>query len=195
MMWAPADRTSTIQIYETADPSAGDPSALILGSNSTASSLSGLANADFVLESITDGSVPSGISLVSGQVHNSAWNATRVESSSPDHPDYIVGGLNEDYDSTNYQADQAASTANSYDIPNDASYGTKGSRVLITTTANGNLALVEIVPDVSGTLYSTSGGYKYITVNVSYQNTPNEPYAARGRSTHSSGPVARISAR
>jgi hypothetical protein len=41
---------------------------------------------------------------------------------------------------------------------------------------------------------AADGIHKYITVNVSYQSTANKPYAARGRSDHSSGPVTRISA-
>jgi hypothetical protein len=197
IQWMTADRTPNLQIFESGDPSATDPSALILGTNSKASSLSGLSTADFVLETISDPTVPSNISFVAGVVHNSAWGDTKVDASASDHPDYLVGGLNADYTATNYQADQAASSANSYDIPDDNGYTAKGSRILITTTANGNLALVEIIPDPSGTLYSTNAsGYKYVTVNVSYQNTPNQPYAARGHAQiHYTGPIPRKSAK
>jgi hypothetical protein len=197
LQWMTAERTAGIKIYETKDTITSDPKALIFGTHNTRSdSLSGLANADFVLES--DSTLASGISLVSGKLFNPAWNVTLIDSSASDHPDYVVGGLDADYTSTNYQADQNNSSANSYDIPDDNSYASTGSRVLIVTTADSHLALVEVVPDVSGTLFSTvidsTGTYKYITVNVSYQSAVKQPYAARGRSTRSSGPLKRISA-
>ena len=204
LQWMTAERTMGIKIYETNDTVPGRPRALILGAHNThADSLSGLKNADFVLESIKDTTVPSGISLVSGKVYHSSWNATLIDSSATDHHDYVVEGLDADYTSTNYEADQANSSANSYDIPNDNNYSSNGSRVLIVTTADNHLALVEVMPDnVTGMLYSittadTSGNtYKYVTLNVSYQSAANEPYAARGRASHSSSwPVKRISAR
>jgi hypothetical protein len=197
LQWMTAERTTGIKIYETKDTNTSDPKALIFAAHNTRSdSLSGLANADFVLESIMDSSVPSGISLVSGKVFNPAWNATLIDSSASDHPNFVPGGLDNDYTSINYQADQDSSNANSYDIPDDNSYGSTGSRVLIVTTADSRLALVEVVPDVSGTLYSTdAAGFKYLTLNVSYQIAAHQPYAGRGRSSRKSGTVKRISAR
>jgi hypothetical protein len=152
--------------------------------------LSGLSNADFVLDEYSG--APAGITLESGNVYTTGWNTNGIDGD----PYYIPGGLNANYRSTSYVAEEANAHANEYDIPSDASYGTTGSRILIVNTGDGHLALIEIVPDVTGTLYSTNAaGHKYLTLNVSYQSAMNQPYAARGRSTHSSGPVTRISAR
>jgi hypothetical protein len=189
--WMTAERTTGIKIYEKADPDAGDPSALVLAANGTgAVSLTGATNADFVLDD--DASLPSGISFEAGAVFNSLWNDTRVNPNA----NYIVGGLNNDYRATDYTQDIIAANDNAYNLPNDASYGTKGSAVLTCQTASGNLALVEIVPDAAtGMLYSTTAdGYKYVTVNVSYQSVVNAAYAGRGHARSGGGTVERISA-
>ncbi len=192
MPWETAERTTGIKIYEKADPDAGDPSALVLTANGVgAVSLTGASNADFVLDD--GGSSASGISFESGSVFNGSWNATYID---PD-PNYIVGGLNNYYRDSNYSQDISVATSsrtNAYDIPNDAGYLTEGSRILICQTQNGNLALIEIQPDPSGTLYSTTtDGYKYITVNVSYQSMSAAPYAGRGH-VRSGGLEERMSA-
>ncbi len=189
--WMTAERTTGIKIYEKADPDAGDPSALVLAANGTgAVSLTGATNADFVLDD--DASLPSGISFEAGAVFNALWNDTRVNPNA----NYIVGGLNNDYRGTDYSQDIIAANDNAYNLPNDASYGTKGSAVLTCQTASGNLALIEIVPDANtGMLYSTTAdGYKYVTVNVSYQSVVNTPYAGRGHARGGMGTVERISA-
>ncbi len=174
--WMTAQRSTGITIYESGDPSASDPSALVLASNATdAIPLTGASNADFVLQS--DGSVPSGITFEAGAVRNGAWNDDKING----RGDYIVGGLNNDYRSTDYRNDMDTASANAYDIPNSGDYRTQGSRVLIVKTQDAHLALIEIQPDpTTGNLYSTNAaGYKYITVNVSYQSAVNQPYAAR----------------
>jgi len=192
--WETADRTTGLKIYETSDPSATDPSALVLGTTSTAKLLSGLGNADFVLQTFSG--AEAGITLETGALFKShPWHLNLIDSI----PNYIVGGLNANYRSTNYQANQARAHSTEFDLNDSTVYATKGSRVLIVNTDDGHLALVEIVPDATtGKLYSTTNttpSYKYITVNVSYQSEINQPYAGRGRSHNSSGPVARISAK
>jgi hypothetical protein len=100
---------------------------------------------------------------------------------------YVPGGLANYYTPTDFTAqidsiNNPSEQGNEYDIPSDAIYGTKGSRILLCETADGNFAKIEIVPDPNtGMLYSGSGLDKYITVNVSYQPIANKPYAARGR--------------
>jgi hypothetical protein len=193
--WMTAERTSTVSIYETGDPSSSDPSGLVLASatngGTQAISLSGALNADLVLGSFVDNTLPSGISLVAGNVHNVAWSDTKING----RGDYILGGLDNNYRATDYTNDMDTATLNAYDIPNDAVYNTKGSRVLIVKTADTHLALVEVVPDPStGLLYRTNAtGYKYVVVNVSYQAVVNTPYAGRPHPTHT-GIVARSSA-
>ena len=194
--WAPADRTPTsLQIFEKSDPSSSDPSALVLGTGVNAASvtaLTGALGADFVLDEYAG--APAGITLETGQLYNVGWNNNGIDGDAY----YIPGGLDSNYRSTSYLAEEANAHANEYDIPSDGSYGTTGSRILIVNTGDSHLALIEIVPDAStGQLYSTNAaGYKYLTLNVSYQSTANQPYAARGRSAHSSStPVKRISAK
>ena len=178
--WMTAQRYTGIKIYETSDPSPLDPSALVLASNATdAIAESAATNADFVLK--TESSVSSGISLEAGAVIDGSWNDNKVNG----RGDYIVGGLSNDYRSTDYTQDMDTASVNAYDVPNDAVYATKGSRVLIVKQQDPalgtHLALIEIVPDAAtGKLYSTNAsGYKYITVNISYQSVVNQPYAAR----------------
>lgn len=192
--WMTAERTTGIKIYEKADPSSSDPSGLVLASTAdggvTAIPLSGASNADFVLDDVA--SLPSGISLESGAVLNAQWNDMKVNPNA----NYVPGGLNKYYRNTDYTADIAAATVNSFDIPDDAGYGSKGSRVLICQTADGNLALVEVVPDATtGQLYSTTtDGFKYVTLNISYQSQVDEFYARRGRPRTGTGTVPRMSA-
>ena len=191
--WMTAERTTGIKVYETSDPSTSDPSGLILASAANggvrAISTTGASNADFVLESYPG--VLDTVSLVAGIVHNFNWNDTKVN----ERGDYIVGGLNNNFRSTNYGQDMNTASASAYDIPFDAIYNTKGSRVLIVRTSDDHLALVEVVPNPStGSLYYTNAtGYKYVVLNVSYQAVANTPYAGRPHSTHT-GAVARSSA-
>ncbi len=194
MNWETAERTPLIKIYEKKDPNAGEPSGLVLAENgTTAISITGALNADFVLDD--DASLPAGISFEAGAFFNPQWNDTKVNPNAT----YVVGGLNNDYRATDYSQDIIAASDNSYNLPNDAGYGAKGSAVLTCQTASGNLALIEIIPDATtGQLYSidNSSGtpYKYITVNVSYQSMVDAPYAGRGHARNGGGTVERISA-
>lgn len=193
MIWMTAERTSGINIFEMADTNSSDPNVLILADTANggvqAIPFKGAPNGDFVLNDIA--SLASGISLESGAVLNGEWNLTNVSDSTI----FVPGGLNNYYRSTDYTAAIAAANGtDSYDIPDDAAYNTKGSRILICETQSGNLALVEIVPNATtGQLFSTNvKGYKYITVNVSYQSAIGAFYARRGRPRRGSGTVPRI---
>ena len=189
LKWMSAQRNMGLRIYETNDNRAGDYSALILASNSTRTvSEASASNADFVLESITDGSVASGISFVNGYEIDASWNDDKISTAA----NYIPGGLDSAYRSTDYSSEMASANGTDYPIPADNGYNTKGSRVLIVNTQDGHLALIEIVPDPStGLLYSTDSGHKYITVNVSYQSVASQPYASR---PHPHGFVPHVSA-
>ncbi|MDP4200148.1 MAG: hypothetical protein Q8922_12295 [Bacteroidota bacterium] len=192
--WMTAERTNGLRIYEVADPSSSDPSGLSLGPQMAMTlPLSQGAAADFVLESYAnDPTLPSGISLVASNVHSSGWRDTKVSGKA----NYIVGGLANNFRSSDYKTEMDTASQNAFDLPNDAVYGTKGSAIIVVKTQDNHLALVEIVPDPStGKLYSVNGaGYKYVTVNVSYQLATNTGYAARPRPAHS-GPIVRMSAR
>jgi hypothetical protein len=175
--WMTAERDSGIHIYERADSILGDSNVLILKANGiTGLPFNKATNADFVLDD--DTTSPSGISLDAGSNANLVWNKTMV------NPDsiYAVGGLNNYYRDTNYLTAMNAATTDSVHIPNDTGYIFVGSRIVICKTASGNLALIEIVPNASTSqLYTVgSNGYKYITVNVSYQAKAGAAYAGRG---------------
>lgn len=174
--WMTAERDSGLHIYERAD-TLGDSNVLILKANGiTGLPFKSATNADLVLDD--DTTSPSGISLNAGSFTNLAWNKTKVD---PDSI-YAIGGLNNYYRDSNYASAINAATTDSVHIPNDTGYISVGSRIVICQTANGNLALIEIVPNASTSqLYTVgSNGYKYITVNVSYQAAVNQPYAGRG---------------
>jgi len=188
MQWMPAERFTGLQIFEKNDSASSDPGALILAANGTKTiPWKGAANADFVLDE--DTSVPSGLSFDAGSIANPAWNATKIDLNYFN----VRGGLNNNYRDTAYNTSADTSLAHNI-IPPDTTYNSFGSRILVCMTGTGNLALIEIVPDPSGKLYSvSSNGFKYITMNVSYQMVTNKPYAGRGR-PQNSGHVVRRSA-
>lgn len=192
--WMTAERTNGLRIYETADPSTSDPSGLSVGPMMASTiNLANGATADFVLESYAgDPTLPSGISLVSSNVHNAAWRDTKVNGKAF----YVVGGLNNNFSMTDYKTSMDTATMNAFDIPNDAVYATKGSAIFVVKTSDNHLALVEVVPDASGKLYGTdANSHKYVTVNVSYQAKVNTGYASRPHTSQPVGPVVRRSAR
>jgi hypothetical protein len=186
--WMTAERDTGIHIYEMADTILTDSVGLQLAANATKSiPIKGATNADFVL--MEDKYDSSGISFNAGFLANSNWNNTKISADSI----FIPGGLNNYYRDTNYATAMSGLMVDSVAIPNDASLG---SRILICQTVSGNLALIEIVPNAStGQLYSVNptSGFKYITVNVSYQALANAPYAGRGHA-HSTKPVLKLSA-
>ncbi len=193
VIWMTAERTNGLRIYETSDPSTSDPSGISVGPTiATTINLANGASADFILESYSgDPMLPSGISLVASNVHNAAWRDTKVNGKAL----YVPGGLNSNFAMTDYKTSMDTITMNAFDVPDDATYATKGSAIIVVKTSDNHLALVEIVPDASGKLYSVSNGHKYITVNVSYQAAVNTGYASRPHTSQPVGPVVRRSAR
>lgn len=151
---------------------------------------------DFYLEDIQhDNTItsPSGISFEGAQFLNGGSATYRTSYFDENDNTYLVGGLNADYSVTNYSTQLAAigsTQGNAYDIPNDAVYATKGSRILLAQTQDGNFAKIEIVPDPNtGMLYSGSGTNKYVTINVSYQPSVSQPYAGRGHAVLAGRPT------
>ncbi len=190
--WMTAERTTGLKIYEVSD-NVGDPRGLVLTSPVSAISLPGMKPPDLILD--TNSTLPSGISLDAGDSAMMNGNATKI------NPNYtfILGGLSSNYNLTNYLSDALTDTVTPLVIPADSSYGMadsthggKGSLLFVCQTVAGNWALIEIVPDPnSHQLYSIAGnGFKYITVNVSYQAFANDPYAGRGH-LRSAKPVLR----
>ncbi len=186
IIWMTAERTTGLKIYEMSD-NAGDPRGLQLTSPAAvALTLPNAAKPDFILN--TNSLLPSGISLDAGDSAGVNGDSTKV------NPNYILvpGGLDSNFNLSNYWSDTAYEVVTPVIIPADLTYGphasmdsgniARGSMVLVCQTVNDNFALIEIVPDPnSGQLYSTaSNGFKYITVNVSYQASTNQPYAGRG---------------
>ncbi|MFI5201200.1 MAG: hypothetical protein ACHQNE_02290, partial [Candidatus Kapaibacterium sp.] len=197
--WMTAIRTSGLQLYQF---SSGQRSGLQLNGPGgqaavVSASSSNIGTMDFYLEDVQhDNTITttSSLSFEGAQFLNTTGETWR--NSYIDVPDrYVVGGLDADYSASDFSTQLGRITAgNAYDIPDDAVYATKGSRVLIVKTQDGNLAKIEVVPDpTTGKLYSGSGTNKYVTVNVSYQPIAGQPYAARPHRGFSGRPV-RISA-
>ncbi len=182
--WMTANRTSNLTLYQF---SSSQASGLILSGGQASVVSASSANAstmDLYLEDAQHDptiTTASGLSLESPAFLNGG--SATYRSSFMDGPSrYVVGGLDADYSATDFSTQLnsvVTGGVNSYDIPNDAVYTTKGSRILLVRTQDGNLAKVEIKPNASGMLYSGSGTSKYITVNVSYQPVANQPYAGR----------------
>jgi hypothetical protein len=199
LTWYTAKRTNGIKLYQW---SSNQPSGLSLsGGTAVSETPRNPAMTDFLVDDKEhDATITtaSGISFEAPQVFNDAtpgWRRSHV-----DIPDrYVVRGLDTDYSAASFASQFATMKAdpdnvgNAYDIPNDNVYATKGSRVLLVHTQDGNFAKVEIVPDpATGMLYSGTSPNKYITVNVSYQPTAEQPYASRpGRFVHEARRSAR----
>ncbi len=177
IVWMTAERTNGIQIYAMND-TMGDPRGLQLAANSTkAIIVPGASKPDFILD--TNSSDPSGIVLEAGDSAMMNGNPTKVN---PNFK-FIPGGLDSIYRDSSYASNAPIDTVIPVVIPSDSTYNKQGSLVLVCQTVSGNWALLEIVPAPSGQLYSVApNGFKYITVNVSYQAATNEPYAGRGHS-------------
>jgi hypothetical protein len=186
LQWMTAVRTNGVKIYQYSSTGA---SGLALNVNGTATPISVdttndpsvKSKVDFILDdNIYDSGIPSppGLSFESANFVFRGGNGLRKSTLAP-AAEYVVGGLDADWASTSYSAAMSGQGTN-YDLSEEADYDTKGSPILLAHTPEGNFAKIEIVPDpTSHKLYSGSGFNKYITVNVSYQPTPNQPYAGR----------------
>jgi hypothetical protein len=198
--WMTATRTTGLKLYQF---SSNGFSALELnGSGGQATVVSASAvNApliDFYLEDFQHDptiTTASGISFEGAQFLNGGAVTYRTSYFDNNDVTYLVGGLDADYSATDFSTQIAAiasTQGNAYDVPNDAVYLTKGSRILLSETATNNFAKIEIVPDqTTHMLYSGSGVDKYVTVNVSYQTVVGKPYAARAH-VHFAGRPTRV---
>jgi hypothetical protein len=175
--WMTAERYTGIQIYEMSDTNPGDPRGLVLAANGTKPiTLPNALLPDLILD--TNSASPSGLELAPGDSDDMipAGNATPID------PNYniIPGGLNYNYRDSGYASDTLVDAVLPVIIPSDSA---GGSLVIVCKTVTGNWALIEIDTQTndSGRVYNTAAnGFKYITVNVSYQAMANAPYAGRG---------------
>ncbi len=195
LQWMGADRTGDLQIYQFT--SAQMSGLQLNGSDGQAHVVSASsANAgimDFYLEDVENDptiTVSSGISFEGAQFLNGTSSATYRTSLMDGAQRYIPGGLDSDFSATNFQKTLDTASTPNYDIPNDAAYGSRGARVLLVKTQDGNFAKIAIEPNASGKLYSVdANGDKYITVSVSYQPSTGQPYASRPRPASSVRPA------
>ncbi len=173
--WMTVERASGIKIYEMSDTLPGDPRGLQLTKDGTQSiTLPNAIIPDFVLDTIAG--ADTNVEFDPSFLANPLWDTTKIN---PNY-NFIRGGLDSNYDSTNYSSDALTNTVTKIPLttPNDSS-----SLVLVCQTVTNDWARIEIVPDPTNPtrLYSiASDGFKYITVNVSFQATPGLPYAGRG---------------
>jgi len=174
LTWMGATVTKNITVWETAGTGSGQPSALQLNgpSGAQAVSSSSASSVDFVLHSISgDPTLPSGISFETTEAFDATYpHVNYIDGAA----NYIPGGLDNSWRSTPYP-DTGTSAA--YDLPLDNQ--NRGSRVLVVRTSDNHTALVEIQQQANGQLYGTSGGVKFVTVNVSYQTVAGQKYAGR----------------
>ena len=198
MQWMTAVRTNGIKMYQFSSSGA---SGLALNNGGTAAAVSATTANQDVIDFILDDNAhdsqiptPPGISFESaGFVFKggTGWRQSGFDTTSH----YVVGGLDNDWSSVNYAA--AINSIHSYvgttfDFSEESDYATKGSRVLLAQTPEGNFAKIEFVPDPNtGKLYWGTGSNKYLTLNVSYQPMANQPYARRGLPVYH-GPMPRI---
>ncbi len=194
IQWMTATRTSGIRLWDITDLNAGEYSALQLNDaagSATALSFTGsnLANTvDFVLDTtFNDPTNPSGIVFESADVWDPSYRATRMDSTTY----WVSGGLDNFYLGTDLSTAVSSSHAvgNAYYIPSGSQ---TGSKVIIAITPGGHVAKIAIDQQPDGSLFGTSGGHKFIDVDVSYQPVANEPYAARPHRVGSNGRVPRI---
>jgi hypothetical protein len=198
IQWMTAYRTTGLQLYQF---SSNGLSGLVLNGPGNQAQVVSAASAnigtmDFYLEDIQhDNTItsPSGISFEGAQFLDEGSVTYRTSYFDNNDKTYLVGGLDADYSPTNFATQIAAistTQGNAYDIPSDAVYATKGSRILLAQTQDGNFAKIEIVPDPStGMLYSGSGTNKYVTINVSYQPSLSQPYARRAHAVFAGRPT------
>ncbi len=189
IQWMTAVRTTGLQLFQFSSNGLSGLQLNGAGGQATVVSAAGANSSgmDFYLEDAQhDNTITtaSGISFEGAQFLNGGALTYRTSYFDNNDLTYLVGGLNADYSASDFSTQIAAiasTQGNAYDIPNDAVYATKGSRILLAETQDGNFAKIEIVPDPStGMLYSGSGLNKHVTINVSYQPTAGKPYAGRG---------------
>lgn len=166
ILWMTAERIFGLHLYEI-DDTLGDSTSIQIPS--TTSTL--------ILD--TNSKHADSVDLAS----DSSLNHAKILMSLNDTT--VVGGLMNDYRRSSYAADTSFITSQAFQIPSGRGYDTTGSVIiqsLILPGTGSNFLLIEIVPNASGTLYSYSPkGERFITINLSYQPTANDPYAGRGR--------------
>jgi hypothetical protein len=179
--WMTANRTDGLQIFEYS--SSGQSGLQLNGADNKAHVVS-VSNGnsgiiDFLLDdkqrsaTITSAS---GLDFEGAQNFDDTWRNSLVDVNGR----YVVGGLNNDYSASEFTSAYSGMTSTDYPIDEATDYGTRGSRVLLVKTKEGNFAKIEIVPDpTTGKLYTGTGANRHITVNVSYQPTVGRAYAGR----------------
>jgi hypothetical protein len=188
--WAPATRTQTVRLYETADNSGGHYSGLVLNGNeigqgpnavavSTADAAPNHLSTDIVFAS-DQTNTNSFLTIVSPAV----TSISGVESGKYtkfSNPIQIAGGMDNIYytgDLRTTIATSGTSIVNAIELTTTTNQQPLVFNVL---TADNHFARVEVQPQPSnaGRLYAGAAGQNYIDVKVSYQPLSNTPYAGR----------------
>lgn len=183
-----ATRTLAVRIWETAAPTASGFSGLQL-SNASGSAVAvsfrspTASTADFILATTSDPTYPSGLILESPDVINPTYHVNALS----DTAMYSTSGLDGLPFGRDLSLFSYATSGAQTSIPNDAVYTTVGSKLKLVKTSDGHYAKLAIKPQTGGKLYGTSGGFKFIDVDVSYQSMASVPYAARPHA-HGTGP-------
>ncbi|MDP4221500.1 MAG: hypothetical protein Q8916_08505 [Bacteroidota bacterium] len=196
-LWATAIRsTSTLRVFETADPT--DPSGLILGPTAKTTSISGSDKMSIDLVLATVNNTPPGypfLSLQAADVIGGVGVGAKADTVS--NPRQVLGGLAMDQSLTGtFTKGTFPRYVDLVSNIHDISY------VFDVRTYDDHAARVEIVPQaalttVNGTaghyLWGDTGGtpsYRYIDVNVTYQPTVGWNYDGRPGITRRATSVA-----
>ena len=178
VQWAPAMRSTGIRLWEYSAPSSvGNSGLQLASSNGLAAAVpanaSNLSSVDFILGN--DPSLPSGLVLQSADVISTQYHQNALS----DSAFYVPTGLDGFFTARDLSTYSYVSGGAETSIPNDAVYLTQGWKMKLVKTFDNHYAKIAIKPQPDGRLYGTSGGYKFIDIEVSYQRTASEPYAAR----------------
>jgi hypothetical protein len=193
--WAPAIRTQTVRLYETADNAGGHFSGLVLNGNdigqgpsaaavSTADAAPNHLSADVVFAS-DQSNTNSFLTIVSPAVTSiSGIEAGKYSKFSSPYQDPVAGratGMDQIYYTGDLRTTIATSGTSIVNAIELTTTTNENPLVFNVLTADNHFARVEVMPQPSngGRLYAGSAGQNYIDVMVSYQPLTNTPYASR----------------
>jgi hypothetical protein len=198
IVWAPADFTSAVRLWETSDPNASHPSGLILGATSTSTSVSGSSKQDIDLVLATDASVTAVFPFLKLEAadQTSISNARATDLSQVAYQ--VKGGLAMNH----FNSDLSGiipTGSNSVGFFSFSDWATivDTSIIIPVLTADNHFARVEIIPQSTSpfkvwgdTDPGQSDSKRFIDVNVTYQTHPGWAFAGRpgevrrGTNTH-----------
>lgn len=188
IQWAPAFRTETFRLWETAAPIAVGASGVVFNNDGTFNVVStesaDSVNVDLVLATENNAGSDVFVALVSPSVTSRSGiqdgNSTVFADSV-----YLVsnaGGSALDNDFYTGPLSNLMSTANGQNLNRrtGTAISTNDAVIAIIRTEDNHYARIEIIPQSNGQLYGAdANGYKFTDIRMSFQTAQGVPYAAR----------------